>query len=280
MIGAPMRFVYVMDPMDRVVYDKDTTFAIQRAAQRLGHASLHCTPRDVYVEGGDVWARVRPLQVSDAPPHFAFEDAADVRLADVDCVFVRKDPPFDASYLYLTQLLEVVRGRTLVVNDPRGLREANEKLYTLHFTRHMPKTLVSSDRDPYPSLARRSGHGRRQAARRCGRQRRDGRGEGRPQLAVDHRLHHGRGHAPRDGAGVSARRAGWRQAGALARRRGARRHQPRPARRRRPLEHPRGRARRAVRRHAAGARRRGRHGAALSRPMVSSSSASTSSARG
>lgn len=147
MIGAPMRFVYVMDPMDRVVYDKDTTFAIQRAAQRLGHASLHCTPRDVYVEGGDVWARVRPLQVSDAPPHFAFEDAADVRLADVDCVFVRKDPPFDASYLYLTQLLEVVRGRTLVVNDPRGLREANEKLYTLHFTRHMPKTLVSSDRD-------------------------------------------------------------------------------------------------------------------------------------
>jgi glutathione synthase len=142
-----MRFVYVMDPMDRVLYDKDTTFAIQRAAQRLGHTALHCTPRDVYVEGGDVWARVRPLQVSDAPPHFALDAAADVRLADVDCILVRKDPPFDAQYLYLTQLLEVVRGRTLIVNDPRGLREANEKLYTLHFARHMPKTLVSSDRD-------------------------------------------------------------------------------------------------------------------------------------
>jgi glutathione synthase len=109
--------------------------------------ALHCLPRDVYVDAGDAWARVRPLQVSDEAPHFAFESAFDVRLAEVDAVFVRKDPPFDSPYLYLTQLLEVVRGRTLVVNDPRGLREANEKLYTLHFTKHMPRTLVTSDRD-------------------------------------------------------------------------------------------------------------------------------------
>ena len=44
-------------------------------------------------------------------------------------------------------MLEKLRGRTLVVNDPRGLREANEKLYTLHFARHMPRTLVTTDRD-------------------------------------------------------------------------------------------------------------------------------------
>jgi glutathione synthase len=43
-------------------------------------------------------------------------------------------------------MLERVRGRTVLVNDPRGLRDANEKLYTLHFAEHMPKTLVSADR--------------------------------------------------------------------------------------------------------------------------------------
>jgi glutathione synthase len=142
-----MRFVYVMDPMDRVLWDKDTTFAIQRAAQRRGHASLHCEPRDVYVEDGDVWARVRPLGVSDTPPHSTLGRPEDVRLADIDCVLVRKDPPFDAEYLYLTLILEMLRGRALVINDPRGLRDANEKLYTLHFARHMPRTLVTSDRD-------------------------------------------------------------------------------------------------------------------------------------
>ena len=57
--SATMRFVFVMDPMDRLLPDKDTTFAFQRSAQRRGHVALHCEPRDVYVDGGDVWARAR-----------------------------------------------------------------------------------------------------------------------------------------------------------------------------------------------------------------------------
>jgi glutathione synthase len=69
-----------------------------------------------------------------------------VRLAEVDCVLIRKDPPFDAEYLYVTLMLEMVRHRIPVINDPRGLRDANEKLYTLHFSQHMPRTLVASDR--------------------------------------------------------------------------------------------------------------------------------------
>ena len=142
-----MRFVYVMDPMDRVLPDKDTTFAFLRAAQKRGHTALHGTARDVYVDSGDVWARTQALTVSDTAPCFTFGKVADVRLADVECVLIRKDPPFDSEYLYLTQMLEKLRGRTLVVNDPRGLREANEKLYTLHFARHMPRTLVTTDRD-------------------------------------------------------------------------------------------------------------------------------------
>ena len=43
----------------RVLPDKDTTFAFQRAAQARGHVSLHCEPRDLFIEDGDVFARVR-----------------------------------------------------------------------------------------------------------------------------------------------------------------------------------------------------------------------------
>jgi glutathione synthase len=141
-----MRFAYVMDGLDRIQPDKDTTFAFQRAAQRRGHLALHCEPRDVFVFDGEVWANARELTVSDIAPHFQLSVAREVRLADLECVLIRKDPPFDAEYLYVTLMLEKLRGRTLVVNDPRGLRDANEKLYTLHFTRHMPRTLVTTDR--------------------------------------------------------------------------------------------------------------------------------------
>jgi glutathione synthase len=142
-----MRFVYVMDPMDRVLPDKDTTFAFQRAAQTRGHESLHCELRDLFVKGGDVFARVRQLTVSATPPHAVFGEPNVVRLADVEAVLIRKDPPFDGPYLYATLMLERVRGRTVIMNDPRGLRDANEKLYALHFANYMPRTLVASNED-------------------------------------------------------------------------------------------------------------------------------------
>jgi glutathione synthase len=141
-----MRFVYVMDPMERILADKDTTFAFQRAAQARGHVALHCLPRDLFLSGGEACARVREVSVSDAPPHFAYGAESELRLADVEAVFIRKDPPFDVPYLYATLLLERARGRTVLLNDPRGLRDANEKLYGQHFARHMPRTLVSSNR--------------------------------------------------------------------------------------------------------------------------------------
>jgi glutathione synthase len=141
-----MRFVYVMDPMERVLPDKDTTFAFLRASLARGHECLHCEPRDVYVQDGDVFARVRSVTVSEHAPHFKYGAHESVRLADVHAVLIRKDPPFDSEYLYLTLMLERARNRTIIVNDPQGLRDANEKLYTLHFARHMPRTLVTSDR--------------------------------------------------------------------------------------------------------------------------------------
>ncbi len=142
-----MRFVYVMDPMDRVLPDKDTSFAFLRAAQGRGHESLHCEARDLFVRNGDLYARVRQLTVSDSLPHATFGASSEVRLADVHAVFIRKDPPFDNMYLMATLLLERVRGRTVLINDPRGLREANEKLYTLNFARWMPRTIVTSHED-------------------------------------------------------------------------------------------------------------------------------------
>ncbi len=95
-VRDPMRFVYVMDPISRVLPDKDTTFAFQRAAQARGHVSLHCEPRDVYIDGSEVGARVRELRVSDQAPYFEWGETHDVRFHEVEAVFIRKDPPFDS----------------------------------------------------------------------------------------------------------------------------------------------------------------------------------------
>ncbi len=139
-----MRFLFVMDPAETMSPLKDTTFAFLRAAGALGHSALHCLPQHVSLRGADGFAWARPITVSDTPPHYTLGNAERFELARLDAVFIRKDPPFDAAYLYLTQQLDRVKDRVLVVNDPRGIRDANEKLFAFHFPEHTPRSLVSA----------------------------------------------------------------------------------------------------------------------------------------
>lgn len=139
-----MRFLFVMDPPETMLPDKDTSFAFLRAARARGHECWHCLPRDVGLRGADVVAHARPIQVSDSAPHVELGAPARPRVAELDAVFIRKDPPFDAAYLHLTQILDLVKEHTLVVNDPRGLRDANEKLFAFTFADVMPRSLISA----------------------------------------------------------------------------------------------------------------------------------------
>jgi len=121
-----------------------------RAAQARGHQSFHTLPSELYFDGSDLFAHVREVKVHPPAPgvhHFAVGETTLMRVADAEAVFIRKDPPFDVPYLYATLLLEKLRGRMLVVNDPRGLRDANEKIYALNFLPYMPKTFVGASRD-------------------------------------------------------------------------------------------------------------------------------------
>jgi len=144
-----MRFVFVMDPLDRVAHDKDTTFAFIQAAQERGHESFHCLIRELHIQDGECYATAHPIEILDRPPWIVIHKEngpVRLRLADTDAIFIRKDPPFDRAYMYATLLLERARGGPLIINDPRGLRDANEKLYALHFPEWTPRTIVTADR--------------------------------------------------------------------------------------------------------------------------------------
>ncbi|MGE0323272.1 MAG: glutathione synthase [Polyangiaceae bacterium] len=141
-----MRLLFVMDPAESMSHDKDTSFAFMRGAQALGHTCLHCLPRNIGHHGRELFADARPISVSETAPHVRLGAPETIQLADLDAVFIRKDPPFDVDYLHLTQQLDLVRDQTLVLNDPRGLQAANEKLFAFQFAHLMPKSLVTSDR--------------------------------------------------------------------------------------------------------------------------------------
>lgn len=134
-----------MDPFAELAWTKDTSFAFMRGAKARGHEVWHCLPRDVYNQGRDVFARATRLEVHPSAPWLSAGEQSTLELAKLDAVLIRKDPPFDRDYLFLTQQLDLVKERVRVVNDPSGVRDANEKLFTFHFVEYMPRSLVTAD---------------------------------------------------------------------------------------------------------------------------------------
>ncbi len=147
MTQRTLRIGFVMDPLPRIAIDKDTTFVFMLEAQSRGHEIFYVDPADLALVRGTPEARLHPATVRrQVGDHFTLAAPRREPLAWLDAVFLRRDPPFDMSFFFDTHVASLIdRRRTLVLNDPRGLREANEKLYALHFPGLVPDSLVSCD---------------------------------------------------------------------------------------------------------------------------------------
>ncbi len=139
-----------MDPIEHVGLDADTTFDWLLAAHARGHQLFYIQPQDLAAEGGRAYCWAAPLEVRrQVGDHFTLGERRKMPMADLDVCWMRKDPPFDAEYLYSTYILELAdeRGDCWVINKPAGLRDANEKAFILHFPQVIPDTIVTHHSD-------------------------------------------------------------------------------------------------------------------------------------
>jgi glutathione synthase len=137
----------VMDPIADIKFYKDTTLALLLAAQERGWDLHYMEQGDLYLLQGEARANTRNLFVADNGDNwFELGLNEDKKLGDLDVIIMRKDPPFDNEYIYSTYILEAAQNQgALVVNDPRSLRDCNEKIFATQFPQCCPPVLVSRD---------------------------------------------------------------------------------------------------------------------------------------
>ena len=147
-----------MDPIARINFRGDSTFALLLEAQKRGHVISYYTPDKLSLRGKDLVAPVQPLTVRDQEgDYFTLGDAQRTSMESFDIVLLRQDPPFDMAYITTTYLLERIHPKTLVVNNPTSVRDAPEKMLVMNFPELMPPTLISRDLDEINSF--RTEHG-------------------------------------------------------------------------------------------------------------------------
>lgn len=135
----------VMDPIGTSNYKKDTSLAMLWAAADKGWQLIYMEQKDLFLDNGKAYAMARSLQVHKNPEHF-FDLGEESRMAlgDLDVILMRKDPPFNGEFVYSTMILEQAqRDGAMVVNDPKSLRDCNEKLFATQFPECCPPVLVT-----------------------------------------------------------------------------------------------------------------------------------------
>jgi len=141
-----MKLGVVMDPIQGILAAHDSTLAMLWEAEAREWLIYYLEPKDLFLRNGRPYGHTRLLKVfKDLKQWYAFEREQTIPLDDLDLILMRKDPPFDQEYLYLTQLLELVeQAGTVVVNKPQALREFNEKLAIAYFPTCCVPTIVAS----------------------------------------------------------------------------------------------------------------------------------------
>ncbi|AVH67336.1 glutathione synthase [Nostoc sp. 'Peltigera membranacea cyanobiont' 213] len=153
-----MKLAFIIDPIHLLDPCHDTSIALIEAAQILGHEVWITQANLLSVVEGKAWAVLQrvelvPVQLVEgrwvaANPWYKLSDSSLTSLETMDAVFMRTDPPVNDSYLYATYILDYIdQNKTLLINSPSGIRGANEKMYALQFTKAIPETIVSADKE-------------------------------------------------------------------------------------------------------------------------------------
>jgi glutathione synthase len=140
-----MKLAFVVDPLSSFKIYKDSTYAMMVEADRRGHELHFLTQDGIFSKAGRIMGQVRSLElVQGKEAWYRAGPVATTRLADFDAVLMRKDPPFDFEYVVSTWLLELAAMEgAKIFNDPRAIRDHNEKLAIARFPEFAPPTLVT-----------------------------------------------------------------------------------------------------------------------------------------
>ena len=149
-----MKLLFIADPLGDFKIYKDSTYAMMQEAQARGWSVAACELHDMHWQAASgVTAQTNTIEIiatqaglAGQNPWFSIKNTARIALKDFDAVLMRKDPPFDAEYLYATHVLQQAeREGARVFNRPQALRDHSEKLALMEFAQFAAPALVARD---------------------------------------------------------------------------------------------------------------------------------------
>ena len=144
-----MKLAFVMDPISQISYKKDSTLAMMVEAQEKGHEIFYIEPDCLFFNADKPCAEFSPISVKYEESSWYEKGENNISSLDFfDAILMRQDPPFDMDFINNTYILEAaIKLGVKVFNDPKALRDNNEKLAILDYPSLITDTIVSSSKE-------------------------------------------------------------------------------------------------------------------------------------
>lgn len=125
-----MKVIFQIDPLDRLNQKTDSSLLLMAEAEKRGHHVAHYCPKDLSLDNGVLLAKIAG-KLS--------------RLDEYDVLLIRQDPPFNMSYLTSTFLLDSIKNKICILNNPTEIRSCPEKIFVTHFPDLIAETTISQN---------------------------------------------------------------------------------------------------------------------------------------
>lgn len=145
MKNKQLQLGFIMDEPEHLQVEGDSSCRLIAESLVRGHAVHYIKAADVFVEAGTAKAYSHTPLLNLQTAALTLENRKKIALQDLDVIIIRKDPPFNMDYIYLTYILEMVEDKVLCINRPSSIRTINEKFYAQNFAHFTPKTLITKN---------------------------------------------------------------------------------------------------------------------------------------
>lgn len=151
-----MKILFILDPLKELNVGYDSSLAMIRTFTSMGHTCFFGLAGDLFAMNGHAFISSRKIQPKPGSLHFKLSAKLKSNLRTFSAVLIRKEPPFNMAYIYMTYILDLASKNTLVLNHPTGIRDANEKFACMDFPTAIPSTLVSGSAEEILSFQAKS----------------------------------------------------------------------------------------------------------------------------
>ena len=124
----------------------DTSIFLATEAQNRKYKIFYYEPKNLSIINNQVIAKGFYIKFSYTNKKF-YKIIKNLKLNLLKCKFIliRQDPPFNLEYISTTYILDKIKNKVKIVNNPTSIRNVSEKLYSPFFQKYMPKTIFTRD---------------------------------------------------------------------------------------------------------------------------------------